>query len=169
MAYQTYQRVQFPLQPIHKAQGATLSKAVISLAQTKQRKIPHIHYVALSRVRSLDGLFILDFNEKSLTKDENVDKEMDRLRENRLQLSYTPLYAVRKDIKFLFNNARSLHKHFFDIKLEPSVLAADVIGIAESWLCELDNEEDFTLEGFTMFRNDVILYMSDHIMALLYI
>lgn len=41
-----------------------------------------------------------------------------------------------------------------DIKLEPSVLAADVIGIAESWLCELDNEEDFTLEGFTMFRND---------------
>lgn len=155
----TYQRVQFPLQPsagktIHKAQGATLSKAVISLAQTKQRKIPHIHYVALSRVRSLDGLFILDFNEKSLTKDENVDKEMDRLRENRLQLSYTPLYAVRKDIKFLFNNARSLHKHFFDIKLEPSVLAADVIGIAESWLCELDNEEDFTLEGFTMFRND---------------
>ncbi|XP_062566991.1 uncharacterized protein LOC134229291 [Saccostrea cucullata] len=54
----TYERVQFPLQPsagktIHKAQGATLSKAVISLAQTKQRKIPHIHYVALSRSRLL--------------------------------------------------------------------------------------------------------------------
>ncbi|XP_061190534.1 uncharacterized protein LOC133198460 [Saccostrea echinata] len=155
----TYERVQFPLQPsagktIHKAQGATLSSAVISLAQTKQRKIPHIHYVALSRVRSLDGLFILDFNEKSLSKDENVDKEMERLRENRLKLSYSPLYSVCKDIKFLFNNARSLHKHFFDIKSEPSVLAADVIGIAESWLCELDSEKDFTLEGFTMFRND---------------
>ncbi|XP_062590040.1 uncharacterized protein LOC134251654 [Saccostrea cucullata] len=155
----TYERVQFPLQPsagktIHKAQGATLSKAVISLAQTKQRKIPHIHYVALSRVRSLDGLFILDLNEKSLSKDETVDKEMQRLRENRLQLSYTPLYSVCKDIKFLFNNARSLHKHFVDIKSEPSVLAADVIGIAESWLCELDSDEDFSLEGFTMFRND---------------
>ncbi|XP_061190194.1 uncharacterized protein LOC133198057 [Saccostrea echinata] len=155
----TFERVQFPLQPsagktIHKAQGATLSKAVISLAQTKQRKIPHIHYVALSRVRSLDGLFILDFNEKSLSKDENVDKEMERLRENRLQLSYTPLYLVCKDIKFLFNNARSLHKHFLDIKSEPSVLAADVIGIAESWLCELDSDKDFNLEGFTMFRND---------------
>ncbi|XP_062619428.1 uncharacterized protein LOC134280987 [Saccostrea cucullata] len=155
----TYERVQFPLQPsagktIHKAQGATLSKAVINLAQTKQRKISHIHYVALSRVRSLDGLFILDFNEKSLSKDETVDNEMDRLRENRLQLSYTPLYSVCKDIKFLFNNARSLHKHFLDIKSDPSVLAADVIGIAESWLCELDSDEDFTLEGFTMFRND---------------
>ncbi|XP_062592424.1 uncharacterized protein LOC134253849 [Saccostrea cucullata] len=155
----TYERVQFPLQPsagktIHKAQGATLSKAVISLAQTRQRKIPHIHYVALSRVRSLDGLFILDFNEKSLSKDETVDKEVDRLRENRLQLSYTPLYSVCKDIKFLFNNARSLHKHFLDIKSDPSVLAADVIGIAESWLCEIDSDEDFTLEGFTMFRND---------------
>ncbi len=155
----TYERVQFPLQPsagktIHKAQGATLSKAVISLEQTKQRKIPHIHYVALSRVRSLDGLFILDFNEKSLSKDENVDKEMERLRENKLQLSYTPLYSVCKDIKFLFNNARSLHKHFLDIKSDPSVLATDVIGIAESWLCELDSEKDFTLEGFRMFRND---------------
>ncbi|XP_061186975.1 uncharacterized protein LOC133195120 [Saccostrea echinata] len=155
----TYERIQFPLQPaagktIHKAQGATLSSAVISLAQTKQRKIPHIHYVALSRVRSLDGLFILDFNEKSLSKDENVDKEMERLRENRLQLSYTPLYSVCKDIKFLFNNARSLHKHYLDMKSEPSVLAADVIGIAESWLCELDSDEYFTLEGFTMFRND---------------
>lgn len=99
---------------------------------------------------------------KSLTKDENIDKEMDRLRENRLQLSYTPLYAVRKDIKFLFNNAKSLHKHLFDIKLEPSVLAADVIGIAESWLCELDTEEDFTLEGFTMFRNDASHVRSHH-------
>lgn len=63
----TYERVQFPLQPsagktIHKAQGATLSSAVISLTQTNQRKIPHIHYVALSRVKSLDGLYILDFN-----------------------------------------------------------------------------------------------------------
>ncbi|XP_062570615.1 uncharacterized protein LOC134232646, partial [Saccostrea cucullata] len=162
----TYERVQFPLQPsagktIHKAQGATLSKAVISLAQTKQRKIPHIHYVALSRVRSLDSLFILDFNEKSLSKDDTVDKEMERLRENRLQLSYTPLYSVCKDIKFLFNNARSLHKHFLDIKSEPSVLAADVIGIAESWLWELDSDEDFTLEGFTMFRNDAIKFFPE--------
>ncbi|XP_062598648.1 uncharacterized protein LOC134260084 [Saccostrea cucullata] len=180
----TYERVQFPLQPsagktIHKAQGATLSKAVISLAQTRQRKIPHIHYVALSRVRSLDGLFILDFNEKSLSKDENVDKEMERLRENRLQLSYIPLYSVCKDVKFLFNNARSLHKHFVDIKSEPSVLAADVIGIAESWLCESDSDEDFTLEGFTMFRNDanishtrshhgIVVYLRNHLQCLTY-
>ncbi|XP_062614791.1 uncharacterized protein LOC134276564 [Saccostrea cucullata] len=180
----TYERVQFPLQPsagktIHKAQGATLSKAVISLAQTTQRKIPHIHYVALSRVRSLDGLFILDFNEKSLSKDENVDKEMERLRDNRLQLSYIPLYSVCKDVKFLFNNARSLHKHFFDIKSEPSVVAADVIGIAESWLCESDSDEDFTLEGFTMFRNDanishtrshhgIVIYLRNHLQCLTY-
>lgn len=85
----TYERIQFPLQAsagktIHKAQGATLSSAVINLSQTKQRKIPHIHYVALSRVNSLDELFILDFNEKSLDKDDSVDHEMVRLRQQRL-------------------------------------------------------------------------------------
>ena len=84
----TYERVQFPLQAsagktIHKAQGATLSNAVINLTQTKHRKIPHIHYVALSRVKSLDGLFVLDFNEKSLDKDDSVDEEMDRLRQKK--------------------------------------------------------------------------------------
>ena len=31
-----------------------------------------------------------------------------------------------------FNNVRSLHKHFKDIESEPNMLAADVLGFAES-------------------------------------
>lgn len=155
----TYERVQFPLQAsagktIHKAQGATLSSAVINLSQTKQRKIPHIHYVALSRVKSLDGLFILDFNEKSLDKDDSVDQEMVRLRQQKMELCYQPLYTLCMNFKFLFNNARSLHKHFFDIKADPNALSADIIGIAESRLCQSDIDEKYSLDGFKIFRND---------------
>ena len=36
----------------------------------------------------------------------------------------------------VFNNARSLNKHLKDIEHEPNMLAADVIGFAESQLCE---------------------------------
>ena len=60
----TFQRIQFPLQPaagrsVHRAQGTTLENVVIDLSQRHTRKVPHIHYVALSRVRSLKNLQIL--------------------------------------------------------------------------------------------------------------
>ena len=57
--YKTYQRIQFPLTPpsgksVWKAEGATVDTVVVDLSQqTRQCKIPHIHYVAFSRVKSL--------------------------------------------------------------------------------------------------------------------
>lgn len=95
---------------------------MINLSHTKQRKIPHIHYVALSKVKYL----FLDFNEKSLDKDDSVDQEMVRLRQQRMQLCYQPLYTLCMNLKFLFNNARSLHKHFFDIKADLNALSANI-------------------------------------------
>ncbi|XP_053391621.1 uncharacterized protein LOC128554361 [Mercenaria mercenaria] len=75
----TFERIQFPLQPsagrsVHRAQGTTLESAVIDLSQRKTRKVPHLHYVALSRVKSLDKLQILNFNEQAL----QVIKSKDR-------------------------------------------------------------------------------------------
>ncbi|XP_033729556.1 uncharacterized protein LOC117318706, partial [Pecten maximus] len=155
----TFERVQFPLQPsaaktVHKAQGATLGGVVVSLNQTRARKIPHIHYVALSRVKSLNQLHILDFNELSLAKDEAVDSEMQRLREHVLTLCFRPLYHIEAETKCLFNNARSLHKHFADIKSDPNVYAADIIGIAESRLCDRDADETVSLSDYQIYRND---------------
>ena len=60
MNYKTYQRVQFPLTPasgksVFKAESATVDEVVVDLSQDKKiRKIPHIHYVALSRVKKLE-------------------------------------------------------------------------------------------------------------------
>ena len=52
--YKTYQRIQFRLTPasgksVWRAEGATVDEVVVDLSQFKRiRKIPHIHYVALS-------------------------------------------------------------------------------------------------------------------------
>ena len=108
------------------------------MSQDKQiRKVPHIHYVALSRVKKLEDLYILNLNEAAMDLDEQVTEEMQRLQIDAvLELCYVPLYKIGPcKIKIAFNNIRSLHKHFKDIDFEPNVLAADVIGFAESRLC----------------------------------
>ena len=61
------------------------------------------------------------------------------------------LYFFAGKIKITFNNARSLHKHFKDIEFEPNVLAADIIGFAESRLCKRD-----ALKRFRLIRLDDI-------------
>ena len=160
--YKTYQRIQFPLTPasgksVWKAEGATVDRVVVDLSQEKTiRKIPHIHYVALSRVKRLKDLYILNLNEASMALDDDVNVEMHRLRtEAALELCYVPLYKTDPGkIKIAFNNARSLHKHFRDVEFEPNVLAADAIGFAETRLCRRDENVHYALKRFRLIRLD---------------
>ena len=160
--YKTYQRIQFPLTPasgksVWKAEGATVDRVVVDLSQEKTiRKIPHIHYVALSRVKRLKDLYILNMNEASMALDDDVNVEMHRLRtEAVLELCYVPLYKTDPGkIKIAFNNARSLHKHFRDVEFEPNVLAADAIGFAETRLCRRDENVHYALKRFRLIRLD---------------
>ncbi|KAK3105661.1 hypothetical protein FSP39_002926 [Pinctada imbricata] len=161
--YKSYQRTQFPLKPaaaktVHKAQGCTVDEIVIDLSQTRTRKSAHIHYVAMSRVRRFENLHILNFNYAALGTDDRVKDEMKRLREEaNLELCYKTLYDVDScHFKLAFNNARSFHKHFTDISVDPNMLAADVIGIMESRLYSSDLDETYALNGFEMHRCDQI-------------
>ena len=59
---------QFPLRTpaaktIHRCQEDTLSETVADLPSSKQE---HMHYVALSRLRSISGLHILNMNENKI-------------------------------------------------------------------------------------------------------
>ena len=160
--YKTFQRIQFPLTPasgksVWKAEGATVDRVVVDLSQEKRLcKIPHIHYVALSRVKRLKDLYILNLNEASMALDDDVNVEMHRLRtEAALELCYVPLYKTDPGkIKIAFNNARSLHKHFRDVEFEPNVLAADAIGFAETRLCRRDENVHYALKRFRLIRLD---------------
>ena len=84
--FKTYQRIQFPLTPasgksVWKAEGATVDRVVVDLSQqTRHCHIPHIHYVAFSRVKKLEDLYILNMNEAAMALDEDVNVEMQRLR-----------------------------------------------------------------------------------------
>ena len=113
-------RKQFPLRPaaaktIHRSQGSTETKIVVNF-ETK-RAIPHIHYVGLSRVTTIEGLYITNLCEDKIAVSPDVEKEMHRLRnEAKLDLCISPIYnADPVPLKVCYLNARSLHRHFGDV------------------------------------------------------
>ena len=72
-------RKQFPLRPaaaktVHRSQGDTQTQIVVNL--NTRRAIPHIHYVALSRVTTMEGLYINYLCENKIAVDPKVVEEM---------------------------------------------------------------------------------------------
>ena len=116
---------QFPLRPAaaktaHRCQGSTMASAVVDLSD---RPFPHSHYVALNRVTSINNLFVRELNEKKISVCEEVTKEMNRLAVDRpLQLCQKCLYDGHSKFKLLFENVRSLNKHFLDIAADPTTV-----------------------------------------------
>ncbi len=77
--------VQFPLVlcyglTIHKTQGLTVEGIVVNM--TKGTFMHGQAYVAFSRVRKVDGLYIIGYDRKKVTSSPEVDQEMERLRQN---------------------------------------------------------------------------------------
>ena len=114
-------RKQFPLRPaaaktIHRSQGDTETEIVVDFSTRKT--IPHIHYVGLSRVTTIEGLHITDLCESNIAVNADVKREMERLRTTaKLKLCISPLYDLTPSLlKLCFLNARSLHRHIEDVR-----------------------------------------------------
>ena len=138
---------------IHKSQGQTLDEIVVEMINKKR---PHSHYVAFSRVRSLDGLYILALYEDKLCVDRQVVAEMNRLRNtDKMELSYIPMYSVSDiKLKVVFQNARSLHLHYKDLETDHNLLTSDIIAVAETRFKATESNELYALSGYEIYRND---------------
>ena len=101
-------RLQFPLTlawstTIHKV---SLDQIVFDMKGT--RFSPGQAYVAFSRVKKLEGLYIVNFNEKAIKASKDVKDEMERLNEN--LLSPLPVYTCPHNcITLALLNVRSLN------------------------------------------------------------
>ena len=88
-------RKQFSLRPaaaktIHRSQADTENRIVVNF--DTRTAIPHIHYVGLSRVTTIEGLYITDLCENKIAVSDAVHKEMARLRnDGKLSLCFTCL------------------------------------------------------------------------------
>ena len=152
-------RKQFPLRPaaaktIHRSQGDTETEIVVDFSTRKS--IPHIHYVGLSRVTTIEGLHITNLCESKIAVNADVKREMERLRTSaKLKLCIFPLYDITPSLlKLCFLNARSLHRHIEDVRKDLNYSSAHVNIFAETRYSSQDNNEFYSMAGYYLFRND---------------
>ena len=116
---------------IHKVQGLTLNEIVVDMKGG--RFTSGQAYVAFSRVKTLHGLHILNFNAKSIKSNSDVQNEMARLSKKLLpptpQLQFLSLPNNYVTIALL--NVRSLAAKLPDIEQDMCLRAANVL---ETWL-----------------------------------
>ena len=121
-----------------------------------RRAIPHIHYVGLSRVTTIEGLYITDLCEEKIAVNLHVAKEMELLRsERKLELSVTPIYKTNQvSFKLCYLNARSLHKHIDDIRHDLNFTNTDINIFSETRFFNSDSDIMYDIDGYNLFRDD---------------
>ncbi len=92
---------QYPLRlawaiTVHKSQGMSLDEAIISLGETFEYGQG---YVALSRLRSLDGLYLRSYNPKSLQINEAITEFDEKIRKDSRFIQNKFLKADREKLK----------------------------------------------------------------------
>ena len=161
------QRTQYPLAlawacTIHKVQGLTLSTVVFSFELYKQKQFNYGQaYVALSRVKSLEQLYIIgEIDPKHIRADPRVHKEYERLRSRDLQACIpdimTSCAAASDTISFTLLNVRSLRKHCTDLKFDLGITCCDVLALTETRLKPSETNEfiEEHLDAFQITRQD---------------
>ena len=153
-------RKQFPLRPaaaktILRSQGDTDEQKIVVNFSTR-RAVPHIHYVGLSRVTTIEGLYITDLCEEKIAVNPHVIAEMELLRnELKLKLSVTPIYKTNQvTFKICYLNARSLHKHIDDVRHDLNFTNTDINIFSETRCLTSDNDITYDIDGYSLFRND---------------
>ena len=155
-------RTQFPLMlswacTVHKVQGLSLDRAVISFRLLKQKSFNSGQmYVALSRVTSLDGLFLTgEFKSSAIKSDPRAFQEYERMKK---ECPVEPLSAAvvsSSNLTISLLNTRSLNRHAIDIAHEQRLLNTDILCLTETQLVPNQSTSDIsnTLYHFKFCHN----------------
>ena len=151
-------RRQFPLvlawaTTIHKVQGLTTDKIVVSFQGAFSAGQA---YVALSRVKKLNGLHILDFDAKKIRVNEEVNEEMDRLRKQCSSADQEMQGFPTCDLTLSHLNIRGIKSHKRDLQMSNFVAKSDIMCFCETFLQATDEFNEYSLgrDDMKIFRID---------------
>ena len=119
---------------IHKVQGLTLDEIVVDMKGGHFK--PGQAYVAFSRVKTVNGLYILNFNISAIKASEKVHEEMLRL--NNKLLNNLPNLQCQSlsdsHVTIALLNVRSILAKVSDIKIDNNLKFANILCFCETWL-----------------------------------
>ena len=155
-------RTQFPLMlawacTVHKVQGLSLSKIVVSFQLLKQRNFNFGQiYVALSRVTSLDGLFILGtFDKKAIRASPKALEEYNRMRHESILIVENVDNIESDSLTIALLNIRSFNKHVLDLQCDKRLIESDIICLTETQLRQsLHPARVLALQDFEIVYNN---------------
>ena len=154
-------RLQFPLTlawacTIHKVQGTTLDQIVVSM-EGRGAFQPGQAYVALSRVKTLQGLHILGFDKTAIRTSPSVQKEMERLKKHTMAFNAAGTTSLTsRSFKIGLLNIRSYKCHLPDLKEELILDSAQILCFVETFLSHGDDlsSPDLILPDCEVFREE---------------
>lgn len=145
---------QFPIMPaealtIHKCQGCTFEQICINFKRM-HRKTTSLIYVALSRVPSINGLYIVgEFSDPKFSSN-IVKEEMERLRSTELNLSDHETFQKSFNIAYL--NKGHLKPNLINLEADKWYLNMDILILSETYT---EPSDHININGFvTLFRFD---------------
>ena len=148
----TTTRQQMPLKlawavTVHKVQGQTTDKAVISMEGLKAA----MAYVALSRVTTLEGLYLTNYDPSTIFCKKDIDTNIAKMPTFDISTA-NPLLQLDHNINFIIahHNIQSLRCHIEDLRNNTQMRNAHVICLSETWLTDNDNLEDLVIDGYTL-------------------
>ena len=158
--------VQFPLTlawavTIHKCQGLTMDQIVVSLKGGSKLNCGQA-YVAFSRVKSLSGLYIINFDESAIKTNPTINKEMLEMRNNTLPPQTKPASLGKQKPEWL--TVGHLNIRYFLEKVKDLTSPAemeiyhttDVMCFTETYLTHDHNIQRFLdVNNFLQFRRDI--------------
>lgn len=152
-------RTQFPLKlarasTIHKAQGKTLDHVVVCMKGSYKAGQM---YTALSRVKTLEGLYILGELSRTCSKiDKHIQNEMSRLRTTKLFNIRSPTaLTVDTQVQLSLLNINSLKPHLLCLQKDEALSMSHICCLTETWLKESDKNDILQLtESHQMYRRD---------------
>ena len=156
-------RTQFPLTlswacTVHKVQGLTLSKGVVSFDLEKQKSFNQGQmYVAISRITNINNLFLIgEYSPNAFKVNTDATVEYNRLR---CDSAFEPCQNIAVDeysLTVTLLNTSSLKKHAIDIAKESSLMESDILCLTETQT-RIDQDTsniEQTLNTFDVFFNN---------------
>ena len=131
--------LQFPLKlswalTAHKCQGQSIfpPNSIFTDLNTFEAAMA---YVILSRITSLDQLYLKELDHKQIYCNKNAKEEVNKLKSKAINLQETKWTKPQEGcVKLCSLNTRSLNQHKQDLETDEFIMQSDIVLIQETWL-----------------------------------